>query len=199
MLHIEGELFVRSFRGRHGRFNIGKLVTDVGEFSVKDVSIDELDEGAYLGSFAIERLFLVNSQLPSGAIIVEMRARLALMTLHADRPTATVEAVGIEERDPIDEPEADSSAEVPAQQQAPVASLEPEHQHPTEPAEAGSPLPDEAPADPDAALFAELWPLGTEVRLDPAVGRPLMRQQIDALKRRGYRYNAQHQVWRLAA
>lgn len=199
MLHTEGELFVRSFRGRHGRFNIGKLVTDVGEFSVKDVSIDELDEGAYLGSFAIERLFLVNSQLPSGAIIVEMRARLATMTLHADRPTATVEAVGIEERDPIDEPEAVSSADAPAQSPAPGASSEPEQQDPTEISDADTASSDESQLDPDAALFAELWPLGTEVRLDPAVGRPLMRQQIDALKRRGYRYNAQHQVWRLAA
>jgi hypothetical protein len=196
MLHLDGELFVRRFGGRRGHFNIGKLVTPHGEFSVKDAAIDELDEGAYRGSFAVERLFLVNSQLPSGSIIVEMRARLASMSLDTDRPTTAAEPVGIEERDPIDEPETPTAAAQAT---------------PPEPAPA-PPLHDRADADShsppaaatttgneEAALFAELWPLGEEVKLDPVVGRPLLRQQIDALKRRGYRYNAQRQVWRMGA
>ena len=36
MKMFEGTLQVETIRGRRGPFNVGKLITDIGEFKVKD-------------------------------------------------------------------------------------------------------------------------------------------------------------------
>ncbi|MDD3450187.1 MAG: DUF3275 family protein, partial [Gammaproteobacteria bacterium] len=36
MIKISGAVTVKTINGRNGPFNVGKLVTEVGEFSVKE-------------------------------------------------------------------------------------------------------------------------------------------------------------------
>jgi hypothetical protein len=214
MLHVSGELFVRAFRGRHGRFNIGKLVTRQGAFAIKDVLIDELEEGAYRGRFGIERLFLANSQLPSGAIIVEMRAAIGQLDLDTEAPLLDAASIGIEEQDPLDEPATPPVMPQPhpvpppanpglqdAGDAEPIAadarSADPVAGPAADEVASGKVEPPDAGTDDaeEHALFGELWPLGDEVKLDTSVGRALMRRQIEALKRRGYRYQPRQQTW----
>ena len=40
MKMFEGTLQVETIRGRRGPFNVGKLITDIGEFKVKDKELD---------------------------------------------------------------------------------------------------------------------------------------------------------------
>lgn len=44
-------------------------------------------------------------------------------------------------------------------------------------------------------LFGETWPLDEQVRLDPTVGRTILRAQTTYLKSIGYQHNAKEQVW----
>ena len=53
----------------------------------------------------------------------------------------------------------------------------------------------EASAKGDDALFGTLWPLGTQVRLDPTVDRKRFREQRNRLKALGYTFDAIEQIW----
>ena len=110
---IEGTLYVKSYRGRRGRFNVGRLVTDLGEFVVKDAILEELEEGGYRGSFGVGKLFLSTSTLPSGAAITELRARLDQVDLEDSIFLPKDAPVGVEQTDPVDE---EGSREDPAKE-----------------------------------------------------------------------------------
>ena len=36
MINLPGNLYIRSVRGRNGDFSVGRLVTDIGEFVLRD-------------------------------------------------------------------------------------------------------------------------------------------------------------------
>ena len=176
MITVSGSLSVKTISGRHGDFNVGRLLTEIGEFSVKDTLLDQYDEGTYQGEFGINRIF-PSHYMTGSRLVIEIRAVLETVALEGvdfDKMESLVET----EPDPID--------------QEPPPSL---------PAALKSPAdkPD-VKASPDeecdwSGVFGVLWPLGSSVKLDPTVDRALFRRQRDYLKANDYAFQALGQVW----
>jgi len=76
MIRLEGQLLVRKIKGRNGPFCVADLVTDNGEFKVKDALIDQFDEGTYHGEFFVSKFFLA-SYTAFGRLVTELRVQLA--------------------------------------------------------------------------------------------------------------------------
>lgn len=178
MIQLRGNINIRTIDGRRGPFNVGALITPLGEFKVKDACLDQFDEGRYSGDFTIERIYPA-TYFAATRLIVEVRAQLGGMAL--------------DEVDELEAP-ADVNAEPDPVDEAPVAA-------PTTP----EPEPETPEAtettDDDAAklqaLFGTLYPLDECVKLDPTVDRQQFRDQRNVLKRLGYRFQFDDQVWTL--
>jgi hypothetical protein len=177
-MNIDGVLTIRSIQGRNGPFNVGRLITDLGEFAVKDTLLDQYDEGRYEGNFSITQIFPA-SYFAGGRFVVEVRATLKNLSLDGvDELKPEDEAVA-SEPDPVD----DQPLPAVAASASPATGQEKE------------PLEVEAGAEGDDTLFGTLWPLGTQVRLDPTVDRKRFREQRNRLKALGYTFNAIEQIW----
>ena len=182
MINLTGALTIRRIAGRNGRFNIGRLITEIGDFAIKDASIEEYDEGRYEGIFGIERIYLAN-YTAGGRLVTELRARLGVISLTGidDAPVTSPPSLD-SEPDPLDE-----TVEVATSSnssQSILASPSPEDENVT--------------SDDDAAmqaLFGSLWPFDDPVKLDPAIDRVKFRAQRDALKAKGYRFDPVRQSW----
>ena len=87
MIKLSGSVQIRSIDGRNGSFNVGRLITEIGEFAVKR-GIEEFDPGSYSGEFTISRIYPA-SYVIGGRSIVEVRA--------------DVEAIALSEVDTTDE------------------------------------------------------------------------------------------------
>lgn len=186
MIKLSGCLSIRTINGRNGAFNVGRLATDIGEFTVKDALIEEYEEGRYDGDFGISRIYPAH-YLTGGRMVIELRATLASISLSDIDHRAPSPAMPADEADPIDEtPTALAPAEPvppPSEPEAPPAG----------PGEASDATDDGG--EDTAALFATLWPLGTEVKLDPTVDRVRFRRQRDWLKENGFAFRPVGQVW----
>ena len=125
MINLPGNLHIRSVRGRNGDFSVGRLVTDIGEFVLRDPFLDRYGEGCYRGEFGIAEIYPA-SYVAGGRLVVEIRATLSSLVL------AAVEAPG--------ETDADTAG-LAGQQPA-----DPENGNPT-----GDPKPEPDPAKPDTA------------------------------------------------
>jgi hypothetical protein len=80
---------------------VGDLVTDVGEFKIKDPLLDQFEEGKYQGQFLISNIS-PSSYFFGGKVVIEVRAWLADIFLdQADEGPAESTPV---EPDPVDEP-----------------------------------------------------------------------------------------------
>ena len=146
-------LRVRRIRqSRNGPFNVGELVTDVGEFKVKDTLIEQFDEGDFVATVLVEEIYLAQ-YVSFGKGVTEMRARLRDIQVQTEgqRPPEVVEQL---EPDPLDEP---ASVVVPAPQLAPAPEPAP-----AAPAELSA-----APAADDDGL-ADLY---DEVTMPPELRR----------------------------
>lgn len=187
MLNTRGNIQVRTIDGRNGAFNVGTLTTCLGEFRIKDACIEEFDPERYTGEFTIERVYPA-SYFAGSRLIVEIHAKLASMVLDgvANMPVETDQ-----ESDPADEPE-------PAP--APGAAPEPEP-------ETLTPEPDSGPEPTELSflaaslkdLFGEQYSLQQVVKFDPTVDRRRFRAQRDELKKLGYKFNFEHQLWKAQA
>jgi hypothetical protein len=192
MIKLSGSLSIRTIHGRNGDFNVGRLLTEVGEFAVKDALIEEYEEGRYEGDFGITGIYPAH-YLTGGRLVVEIRAKLETISLSGIDDLAPEDAAAAVEPDPIEE-EAKAS---------PTPSVSPDAQaqaEPIAPAESTPTAPESS--DPEAELkqlFGELWPIGAKVKLDPTVGRALFRQQKDTLKQMGYRFVPIGQYWERTA
>lgn len=175
MIKLSGVLTIRTINGRKGVFNVGRLATDIGEFAVKETLLEQYEEGHYEGDFGITRIY--PSQYSVGSrVVTEIRAVLATMALANIDDLDHEEAHSPDsEPDPVDEP----VSTLPSAQAEPVIGD-------------GEAI---AGEEDDVVLFGDLWPLGTEVKLDPTVDRMQFRQQRDRLKALGYRFQALGQVW----
>ena len=176
-MNIDGVLTIRTIQGRNGPFNVGRLITDLGEFAVKDTLLDQYDEGRYDGNFSITQIFPA-SYFAGGRFVVEVRATLKNLSLDG------VDALKPEDEAPASEP--DPVDDQPLSAVAASSSTATEVERPPE-VEAG--------AEGDDVLFGTLWPLGTQVRLDPTVDRKRFREQRNRLKALGYTFNAIEQIW----
>ncbi len=169
---LSGTLAIREIVGRNGPFKVGTLHTPIGEFAIKDPILDQYDEGKYDGQFHIESIYQ-GHYIAGGRSVTEIRAKLADMSIDdidAEAP-APIEV----EPDPI---ETDKQEE-PKKALDKVAKSEPES-------------PDKST---DTAIFGLLMPLSDKVKLDPSVGRKVLREQIGRLGDLGYDFDAKSQSW----
>ena len=178
MFKISGTLSIRTISGRNGDFSVGRLVTEIGEFSVKDTMLDQYDEGRYEGEFGISRIYPAH-YIAGNRLIVEVRAVLESVALTGiDNQLDSDPAMVITEPDPVDELQPKTRTE---EREPAAPDMEPDGDGPD--------------ADSDARLFGTLWPLGTSVKLDPTVDRAVFRQQRNRLRELGYSFQAVGQIW----
>lgn len=200
MLKLSGILAIRSIKGARGDFNVGRLVTEIGEFAVKDPLIEEYEEGRYEGEFGISGIF-PSTYFTNGRTVVEIRARLGSIALKGIEQLTDEDTLPVVEHDPIEEAPKPVVAEAPLE----IADLEPAVQ-----AAAAEAIP---PADGPIPvmsieeeiifrneqeyrrLFGTLWPLQSKVKLDPTVDRQAFRAQRDALKDLGFKFQPLGQLW----
>jgi len=195
MISITGQLAIRTISGRLGLFNVGRLNTSIGEFTIKDALLDQYQEGKYRGDFAIKQI-RPSYYSHGGRLVVEIRAELEGMTLEdvTGLSREDEEQLSTTVPDPLEEdgpppapppPRRRPAAHAPRQTNA-FASDEPFGMSP----------PVEAPADSvDAELFGTLWPLGESVRLDTTVDRQRLRAQCTRLDQLGYTMDFKTQTW----
>jgi hypothetical protein len=198
MITLQGTLTVRTINGRNGPFNVGRLLTEIGEFAVKDPELDQYEEGRYEGTFGINLIY-PTSYVAGGRMVMEVRARIGLWSLDDIDDLKPEDQEPIVEPDPLEEtpPVGATSASDDARQ--PEADTDARTEHTAEPIEV-EPQTTTADTPPEAdqslaALFGELWPLGKEVKLDPTVDRSQFRQQRDHLKAAGYQFRPLDQLW----
>lgn len=200
MMKLSGILAIRAIKGSRGDFNVGRLLTEIGEFAVKDPLIEEYEEGRYEGEFGITSIF-PSTYFTNGRTVVEIRARLGSIALKGIEELTEEDALPVVEPDPIEEMPKPVLAEAPAEavviddaatirgegvvppSDAPVAvmSIEEEINFRNE--------------QEYRALFGTLWPLQAKVKLDPTVDRQNFRAQRDALKTLGYKFQPLGQLW----
>lgn len=191
MITVSGTLAIRTIAGSRGNFNVGRLFTEIGEFAVKDSLIEEYDEGRYKGEFGIANIF-PSTYFAGGRTVVEVRARLGSIALENITALHAADHAAPAEPDPIEAPA--PAAAAPAAPSATASSETAPRAAPSETDEAAV----DASGDVEsrhAALFADLWPLAAEVKLDPTVDRVRFRAQRDALKELGYRFQPVGQIW----
>lgn len=192
MIKLSGTLAIRSISGSRGQFNVGRLHTEIGEFAVKDSLIEEYEEGRYKGEFGINNIYPY-TYLVGGRAVVEIRARLGSIALENIAALDTEDRAQPAEPDPIEE--APAPAEKPAEPVvAPVAPAEVPDIDFTDSGEAARSAEDLF-EETMRNLFGESWPLSEKVKLDPTVDRGRFRQQRDALKELGYKFQPVGQAW----
>ena len=205
---VTGHLTLRTIRGRNGPFNVGRLVTPIGKFAVKDAELEQYPEGKYDGEFVIRYIFPKSYPVGDG-MRFEIPANLAGMTLNGIDKLSRDEArsFATQEVDPLDEelgaqpastPAKPAKASRPAKPASVQASADPLID--TTPFGVDAPPPAAAAApgsteDGDAALFGLLWPLGESVKLDSTIDRRTLRAQIARLGELGYALDFKTQEW----
>ncbi len=196
LFKLSGVLTIRAINGSRGTFNVGRLITPIGDFAVKSPAIEEYEPGKYEGEFGVSRIY-PSHYFAHGRLVVEVRADVASIALASIADLPTEEQAPMEEQDPASEklvPPAPGAT--PVEPQTPVVAD-------AEPAvDARAPAGHVASATSSEKsfqdLFGELWPLQDRVKLDPTVDRMQFRAQRDALKEMGYRFQPLGQVWEKA-
>ena len=197
MITLHGTLTVRTIHGRNGDFNVGRLLTEIGEFSVKDPELDQYDEGRYEGAFGIEQIY-PTSYVAAGRMVMEVRARIGAWDLEDMDDLKPEDAAPIQDPDPIEEAKPPTSVAPKVEPEKPDAEdvgSAPEEKH-EDPQKAASQKGNATQDDSElAGLFGALWPLSEEIKLDPTVDRARFRKQRDHLKANGYKFRPLDQVW----
>ncbi|HCF0987690.1 TPA: DUF3275 family protein [Pseudomonas aeruginosa] len=207
---VSGQLTLRTIHGRNGPFNVGRLVTPIGEFAIKDAELEQYPEGKYDGSFAIRYIY-PKAYPTAGGMRFEIRANLDGMTLSGLDKLSRDEArsFAAQEVDPLDEEQGVQPAATPAAKPKPVSkpSAKPAPVRASkDPLVDTTPFGVDAPSaaavaagDPDsedAALFGLLWPLGESVKLDSTIDRRTLRAQISRIGQLGYALDFKSQEWK---
>ncbi len=189
MIKMSGTLTIKTIDGRNGPFSIGRLVTELGDFTVKDTLLEQYEPGKYEGEFGVSRIYPF-SYFANGGVKVEIRACVETIALAGiEKLTPEEEKASLSDTDPLDEtphaPISTPPAATPVKREKEMSGAQADDQD------------DEGvtAADPDVELFGTLWPLGHDVKLDPTVDRGLFRAQRDRLKALGYQFQAIGQVW----
>ena len=205
---VPGQLTLRTIRGKNGPFTVGRLVTPIGKFAVKDAELEQYPEGKYDGEFIIRYIF-PKSYPVGGGMRFEIRASLDGMTLSGIDKLSRDEArsFAVPDVDPLDEELGTQPAATPAK---PTKASRPAKPAPVQ--ASADPLVDTTPfgvdapppaataasgstEDGNAALFGILWPLGESVKLDSTIDRRTLRAQIARLGEMGYALDFKTQEW----
>ncbi|MCI4116868.1 DUF3275 family protein [Dickeya dianthicola] len=186
-----GQLTIRSISGRNGRFTVGRLITHLGLFHIKDPELEQYPEGKYEGEFAIRYIYPKAYPVGDG-MRFEIRASLNGMTLSGIDKLSKAEAraFATQDVDPLDEEPGTQPTPVPKSKDPLVD---------TTPFGVDTPFaavaPSDSPDSDDAALFGILWPLGESVKLDSTIDRRTLRLQIARLSQLDYAFDATAQQW----
>lgn len=212
MIKIENTtLRVRKIRqSKNGPFAVADLITEIGQFRVKDQLLDAFDEGEYQATVWIAEIYL-KQYVAFGRGVTELRAQLH--DIRVDTATELESEPEPTEPDPIDEtiPERVAPNQVPqameresaAAPESPVdisalkAKLKAVGRRK---AKADAPVDTTEPGNDLAVLFGEeLWSRiqGREpVKLDSTVDRAKFRAQIKILGSLRYQFNPMEQAFR---
>jgi hypothetical protein len=179
MIKLSGILSIRVITGRNGDFRVGRLLTEIGEFAVKSVVLDQYDEGSYEGEFGVTKIF-PSYYSAAGRLVVEVRAEMGSIALSNINPINPQEQKDAPfEQDPLDEekPFAEKSKSRKEMDiTEPVNSIEQSNLQ-------------------DSELFGLLWPLQDQVKLDSTIDRNVFREQRDRLREMGYTFKPVGQIW----
>ncbi|MHB0818450.1 DUF3275 family protein [Stutzerimonas stutzeri] len=204
MIRIDGQLVIKSIPGRFGTFNVARLLTSIGEFSVKDPMLEQYTEGKYEGSFVVAHIGPSSYSTGSGRTVIEVRAKLDSMTLNEMDTLSQDDTERLEQKepDPLDE-ERSSSPPAASTTVAPASAPAHDTELPfgMSAAELGSTpaaVEQSTHTDADAELFGTIWPLVESVKLDTTVDRQRLRDQSKRLNELGYTLDFKAQIWRLA-
>lgn len=201
MIRVPGTLIINRRTGRNGSFSVGDLVTDIGEFKVKDTALDQYEPGEYKGDFIIKWIE-PHSNTWRGRVYIENRATLQDIIIFdavedCGAAEASAEAMRPPEKDPLEESPGSSKrpADVPSTPSVEMATTTPESLPQQSNAESGTA---DLTAEQRALLgdeLAELYAQRQRIKLDPTVDRELFRKQRDLLKACGYRFDSTQQEW----
>lgn len=201
MIRVPGTLIINRRTGRNGSFSVGDLVTDIGEFKVKDTALDQYEPGEYKGDFIIKWIE-PHSNTWRGRVFIENRATLQDIIIFdavEDLGTAEASAAAMTppETDPLEESTGSSErpADVSNTSGVKMATATSDSLHQQDSAEAGSA---DLTAEQRVLLgdeLAELYAQRQRIKLDPTVDREVFRKQRDLLKACGYRFDSTQQDW----
>lgn len=195
MISITGQLAIRTISGRLGLFNVGRLSTSIGEFTIKDALLDQYQEGKYRGDFAIKQI-RPSYYSHGGRLVVEIRAELEGMTLDdvTGLSREDEEHLSTNVPDPLEEDGPPPTP--PPSRRRRGAPIAPQTNASISEEPFGMPLPEASTADDaDAELFGTVWPLNETVRLDTTVDRQRLRAQCTRLDQLGYTMDFKTQTW----
>jgi hypothetical protein len=198
MIRTEGTLLVKRIKqSRNGPFCVADLVTDFGEFKVKDPLIDQFAEGEYRGVVWISQIYLAQ-YVSFGRGVTELRARLHDLQVDTEG-TLPSKAASESEPDPLDESppvravggatDVDQPTKRPRLRVARKSTGKPDEG-------AGSRTDDHA----DRTLFGDeihqQIVARQPVKLDPTIDdRARFRSQTQRLRQLGYQFDAKTQTW----
>ena len=167
MIVVPGLLRTKTIQGRYGDFTVGTLLTDIGEFSVKDKILEQYPEGEFQGQFGIIKIH-ANAFPMSGGIKVEVKA-----TLHSiDIDSADEKEMPVElEPDPI---ELESNVHDSVSKKSSISNNKENTL--------------------DTSILGDIE-LTDHVRLDHTIERSILRQQITVMDQLGYKFDTTEQVW----
>jgi len=195
-ISIKGTLLVKRIKqSRNGPFCVADLLTDVGEFKVKDPLLDQFDEGEYKGTFWVAEFYMAQYIDSYGRAVTEMRARLQDLQVDSERnaPRKRIEERELdpaEENPPVRVPKDDVPAAKPAINKLTGGSGKPTRKS----GEQGL-------TDKDRALFGDeifdaLDANTSSIKLDPTISdRVRFRNQAARMVQLGYEFNSKTQTY----
>ena len=205
MLKTNGTLLIKSIHSRNGRFCVADLITEFGEFKVKDPMLDQFEEGEYQGTIWINQIYMA-PYVAYGKVVTELRAKLHDIQISSQEELPKTPPQNAEP-DPIDEDAARSKnvpATPPAQPAVDQSTAGPLRTPKSAPQEKSSVA---TGGDDGEFTFESVVALyGLEVandidnlrvvKLDPTVDRALLREQTKTLREMlGYVFDAKIQSW----
>ncbi len=199
-IRVRGTITIQRKTSSRGAFNVGDLVTEIGEFEVKDSLIEEFEPGKYSGDFLIKWI-APDSFSWRGRVFVKNRATLDEILID-DADEGAPAPAAPPEPDPLEQQAAAatvaSATTIAAAKPAVQSNSSEQGQQQTGSSPKSSPR-DAQPADGDLVLFGQeihgLVAAKAEVKLDPTVDREQFRRQRDRLKAIGYSFDAKTQSW----
>ena len=206
MIRLPGVLTIRIVAGRYGDFRVGRLITGIGEFSVKDAVLDQYLEGSYEGVFGVSRIYPTHYSA-GGRLIIEVRAEVQAIALSNINPLEQYDP--LLEQDPIEDDKVNKplsnaepfiapvviKPEPPNESDSPYQSVLDAQEPDSESSESQQAFEGNEATNPDEKLFGLLWPLSEQIKLDATVDRNVFRQQRDRLKALGYSFKPVGQLW----
>ncbi len=209
MLKTKGTLLIKSIQSRNGRFCVADLITEFGEFKVKDPMLDQFEEGEYQGTIWINQIYMA-PYVAYGKVVTELRAKLHDIQISSQEELPNTPPQN-SEPDPIDEDAARSRnvpptppAQPAVDDQSTAGSLQTPKSAPPAPQEKSS---DASGGDEGEFTFESVVALyGLEIandidnlrtiKLDPTVDRALLREQTKTLRELlSYVFDAKAQSW----